>query len=288
MKRFLLSLLALAGCTSAATAEPKPALWKVADKDTTIYLFGTIHMLPKDYRWRTKRFDKAAAKADQLVLEIVPEGNAAAHAAAMKQLAYSPGLPPLLDRVAPGKREALAALIRKAGVTPERFDGMETWAAAIALGSAGFAEMGISNAEGVEAQLSAGFRAQGKPVAGLETTMGQLSLFDTLPEATQRRFLEAMVDSADGIKEDFGAMLTAWSSGDPQKIAVAFDEELKQSPELADALITRRNANWAAWVKKRMQTPGTVLVAVGAGHLAGAQSVQAMLAKEGLKATRVQ
>ncbi len=55
-------------------AEPKaasPAMWKVADKDTTIYLFGTIHLLPKDTKWRSPAFDKAAASADTLVVETI-------------------------------------------------------------------------------------------------------------------------------------------------------------------------------------------------------------------------
>ena len=59
-------------------------------------------------------------------------------------------------------------------------------------------------------------------------------------------------------------------------------------PALTDALLTRRNANWARWIEGRMAQPGTVMVAVGAGHLAGPASVQAMLGKRGLKVTRLQ
>jgi uncharacterized protein len=290
MKRLLLALLALAGCTGAATSEtpPKPAMWKVADADTTIYLFGTIHMLPKDYAWRTPQFDAVAAQADELVLEIVPEGNAAAHAQAMKALAYSPGLPPLRDRVPAEKRAGLDALIAKAGLKPGQLDGLETWAAASALGAVGYRDLGASHADGVESQLSASFRSNNKPVSALETTMGQLSLFDTLPEQTQRRFLTSMIEDQADITMDFTAMLKAWSSGNPAKIAASFDEELKESPELAEVFMTRRNADWTDWIKTRLDRPGTVMVAVGAGHLAGKDSVQAMLAKQGLKVTRVQ
>jgi uncharacterized protein YbaP (TraB family) len=60
------------------------------------------------------------------------------------------------------------------------------------------------------------------------------------------------------------------------------------SPELMDALIARRNANWANWVRTRMDKPGTVMMAVGAGHLAGDKSVVKLLQKQGLKVTRVQ
>jgi uncharacterized protein len=52
-------------------------------------------------------------------------------------------------------------------------------------------------------------------------------------------------------------------------------------------LLTQRNANWAKWIKERMARPGTVFVAVGAGHLGGKSSVQKLLKKQKLKAKRV-
>ena len=65
------------------------------------------------------------------------------------------------------------------------------------------------------------------------------------------------------------------------------NDSLKDSPEVAEKLLINRNKNWAAWIKQRMTKPGTVFIAVGAGHLAGPDSVQAQLAKLGVKSTRV-
>jgi len=291
MKRFLLPLLALAGasCASApAGPAPRPALWKVSDADTTIYLFGTIHLLPPDTKWRTKAFDDAAARSQQLVLEIVPEGIADQQAAAMKAMAYSPGLPPLAERVPADKRAALEALIKRSEIPATSLDGLETWAAALALGSATLRTLDVSQSEGVEQQLGDSFKAAGKPITALESVDGQMRLFDTLPEATQRRFLVSVVDSASDAGSSFTKMIDAWSSGDIRKIAVSFDAELRRSPELAETLFRRRNASWADWIRKRLDTPGTVMVAVGAGHLTGNDSVQTLLAAQGLKVTRVQ
>jgi uncharacterized protein YbaP (TraB family) len=71
-------------------------------------------------------------------------------------------------------------------------------------------------------------------------------------------------------------------------MARTFDTELKKMPELRDALLVSRNVRWAQWLDDRLDRPGTILVAVGAGHLAGDESVQAMLRKRGLKVRRVQ
>jgi uncharacterized protein len=69
---------------------------------------------------------------------------------------------------------------------------------------------------------------------------------------------------------------------------VTFDDEMKLSPELAEVLLHRRNNTWAGWVSERMKKPGTVFVAVGAGHLAGNRSVDRLVALRGFKVVRVQ
>ena len=83
------------------------------------------------------------------------------------------------------------------------------------------------------------------------------------------------------------AMVADWSRGNPEGLAATMNESLKESPEVARALLVDRNAKWAAWIAERMRTPGRVFIAVGAGHLAGPDSVQAQLGKYKLKAVRV-
>ncbi|HEU4967613.1 TraB/GumN family protein [Sphingomonas sp.] len=284
----LLLTVALAACGSAAPAAPqaKPAMWKLSDPDTTIYLFGTVHVLPDDLKWRTARFDQTVGQAKELVLEINDQEDKAKVAEVYRRLALSPGLPPILDRVPADKRAALAAAIEKAGLKAEQLDHMETWAVAVTLGASMYAGMGASPANGVENQLRVSF--EGRPVEGLETTEQQLGYFDKMPEATQRKLLVSMIDDIKNATTDFQKMVTAWSSGDTGAIARTFDDELKSAPEIARVLIDTRNANWVDWLKQRLDQPGTVLVAVGAGHLAGKGSVIDLLQKQGLKVERVQ
>jgi uncharacterized protein YbaP (TraB family) len=83
-------------------------------------------------------------------------------------------------------------------------------------------------------------------------------------------------------------MLKAWSKGDVDGIARTFDRDLAASPELRQTLIQQRNSNWTRWIAQRMGKPGAILIAVGAGHLAGNESVIAMLKKAGYRVRRVQ
>ena len=286
------SAVASTACSAAPATEPtvaNPALWKVADHDTTIYLFGTIHLLPKGTVWRSSAFNKAAAGADTLVVEtVIDESNPAATMSELLQLAVSPGLPPLAERVPPEKRAALQATIAKSGIPAAMFDKMETWAAAFMLLGVQFKELGLDPGSGVESTLKKQFTDSKKSIGQLETNAEQLGFFDRLSEDAQRKFLVAMLDGAGNMDSEFNGMLEAWTRGDVKEIAKSFNSDLSDAAELRDALLTRRNANWAQWVKGRLDQPGTVLVAVGAGHLAGDQSVQMMLEKQGVKVTRVQ
>jgi uncharacterized protein YbaP (TraB family) len=288
----LLCLLLAACAVKPGTADgprpvARPALWKLADADTTIYLFGTIHVLPANYAWENGPVHDALATAHGLVLETVIGPDPTALARLLLRMGSSPGLPPLLKRVPAGKRAALAAMIARGSVPAAALDRMETWAAALMLLQTSLADMQLQGGTGVEPQIEARFRAVGLPVEGLETPEQQLGFFDTLPEAAQREFLVAMIEPPEGARNEYDSMLSAWSRGDTKAIAATFDEELKGSPVLRDALLVRRNANWAKWLEARLATPGTVLVAVGAGHLVGPASLQRMLARDGLKVERV-
>jgi uncharacterized protein YbaP (TraB family) len=284
-----------AGCSSAATTAassgpaPRPALWQVADKDTTIYLFGTIHLLPEQYQWRTAKFNEAVNRSNGLVVEtIIDPANPAPLAQAMAQLGLGANLPPLANRVPAEKRAALEAAIRSSGYPAAVFDRMETWAAAVTLLGTQFKSLGLQGEDGVETTLRNSFTSSGKPIGQLETNAEQLGFFDRLPEQAQRDLLLSALDDPSGARKEFDAMLASWARGDVGAIARSFNEEMASSPPLKDALLTQRNRNWAGWIERRMAQPGTVLVAVGAGHLAGSGSVLDLLEKRGLKVTRVQ
>jgi uncharacterized protein YbaP (TraB family) len=273
-----------------APSAPRPALWKVADRDSTIYLFGTIHLLPRGANWVSPAFDRAAEESQGLVVEtIVDTANPAPFAATMMRLATStPGLPPLLDRVPRDKRAALATAIAKSHIAPAALDRMETWAVALALLGPQFGAMDLRQEEGVEMKLKQRFSAAGKPIGQLETNEEQLRFFDLLPESAQQSLLLGTLESPTEVSKQFNTMLGAWTRGDVKAIARSFNAEMASSPEMSELLLKRRNANWTNWIANRLGQPGTVMVAVGAGHLAGSNSVQAMLQKRGLKVTRVQ
>ena len=294
MKRGLaaLGMAAAASCASApqtASDVARPALWRVSDPDTSIYLFGTFHLLPQDYRWQTPAINDAVAKSGQLYVEtIIDDKHPEKLAAELGRLGFADNLPPLANRIDPALRPQLATAIKATGIPAGYFDKMKTWAAAFTLVGTQFKALGLKGSAGVEPALRQSFEAAGKPIGQLETNSEQLGFFNTLSQPAQRVFLEGAISEPDKMRTEFAAMLKSWSSGDVAGIASSFNADLADSPELKDALLGRRNANWTRWIEQRMAQPGTVMVAVGAGHLAGDESVIRMLETQGYKVSRIQ
>lgn len=274
---------------SARAAAAKPAMWMIGDQDTTIYLFGSMHMLPAKLAWRTPVIERAIAKSDALVLETVIGNDPSAIASDMARLGISATpLPPVIERVPAPKRAALAKMIAASKIPPALLDRFETWAAALAISSAQLSTLPAARDAGVEATLTNAFTTAKKPVSGLETPAEQLGYFDALPESAQRAFLATIADDDKHQVQQFDAMVSAWKRGDTDRIAASFDDEMKATPELEQALLYQRNARWTTWLAKRLDTPGTIFVAVGAGHLAGPKSVVKMLEARGIKVRRVE
>jgi len=184
-------------------------------------------------------------------------------------------------------------LIARSGVPAEAWDRMQSYAAAFWLYGLVMSEVGDAQGKdqqatemsGAEVELTEDFQRRGRPVSGVETMEDQMAAFRSMPPEIQTAFLESMIDSSlipfdeSGLSGD-----TEWASGNLSSI----EAEMAEMPtELYDALLTRRNRNWTEWLVHRMERPGTVLFAVGAGHLVGRNSLHRLLAERGLTTQRI-
>lgn len=276
---------AMPAAAAPAPKQLKPALWKVADADTTIYLFGTIHALPKGLVWLDGPVGKALDSSGELITEI-PEVPAAEQQKTVMALGLLKG-ETLRSLMSDGDRVAYEALLAKLKIPAEALDPMEPWLAGITLGVLPYKIAGYGAEDGVEAVLRKAAAAKGTKLGALETVDYQLGLFDQLPREAQLKFLGEAVRDFDKSFAIIGTMTDEWGSGDPEGLGKLINENM-DDPELAETLLYQRNRNWASWIAKRLDQPGTVFIAVGAGHLAGMQSVQDLLKAQGLAATRVQ
>jgi uncharacterized protein YbaP (TraB family) len=283
--------LALPACAKAPEAraanDADPALWVVKDKDTTIYLFGTIHVLKPGMTWFDEAVKTAFDRSQQVVLELVMPDPAKMQSLVMAT-GVSPTGPTLTEQIPATKRAAYTKAVTDLGLPANAFDRFRPWLAATNLSIAPLSKLGYDSANGPEQVITAAAKAAGKPVIGLETAEQQLGYFGSLSQGAQMDFLSSTIDELPKLETTMATMVDEWARGDPEALARDMNDSLKDSPEVAKVLLIDRNRHWAKWVAERMKTPGTVFVAVGAGHLAGKDSVQAQLAKLGVKAQRLQ
>ncbi|RDC59900.1 hypothetical protein HME9302_01097 [Alteripontixanthobacter maritimus] len=296
------AMLATSGCaqqqlptpqsTTMVAAETRemvgPALWKVADEDTTIWMFGTVHALPDDVNWNAGAVKDALAGSDILVTEVdmTPEILAALppKALALATLPTGTTLRSLFDD---DQRMKYEAGMTKLGIPVEAFDQFEPWFAALSAYQVTMMKAGITGENGVEIVLEATMPETMKRGA-LETAEFQLEMFDGMPQDMQIEYLISTMEGIDEIGPMLNTIIEAWAKGDVDTVVDMLDDSMVEDALFLERLLYTRNANWADWIDTRLDTPGTVFMAVGAAHLAGEKSVQDYLNTRGIKSYRVQ
>ncbi|MEO7505416.1 MAG: TraB/GumN family protein [Sphingomicrobium sp.] len=280
--------IAAAPATLPAITDADPAVWVVKDKDTTIYLFGTVHALDGRQAWFNDEVKAAFDGSSELVLEVLTPEDPAAMQPLLAKYAYNASGPTLTSKLSPKGRAALAAMLKTYGMGPTALDRFKPFFAALTLSSLQFQKMGLKADSGAEAVLRQAAVAGHKQVGALETLDYQMSLFDALAEPEQVALLEQTLAQGDGEgPQDIAALVSAWSHGDADRVAAILRKTDTDSPALYKLLLVGRNRNWAQWIQQRLARPGTAFVAVGAGHLAGPDSVQRVLKARGIRSHRV-
>lgn len=287
VRRFALALVAvLAMGASPVLAEP--ALWAIKDKDSTIYLFGTVHVLKPTTPWRSPKIDKAFRDADDVVMEIEqPEGPATTRALMMKY-GVDPAAP-LSTKLKPESYAKLQAAAQGMGFPPQALEPMRPWLAALTVSLTPLLKAGYDPESGVEKLLTAQAKAAGKPIAAFETMEQQVRFFADMTPVQEAQLLDSTLDEVDDGPTKIDALVAAWAAGDQGELKRQMVDEMQADyPDVYKLLLVDRNQDWASQLKTRLAGSGVSFVAVGAGHLVGPDSLQAQLAKLGIKAERVE
>ena len=262
-----------------------PAMWEITDQEGTVegWLFGTIHALPDGAKWRSPRFQAISEGADMLVVEVSGLGNGDAISKIFNDLAFDNPPVPLADRITPAHRPQFDALLVKSKVRSDYFDGMESWAAALAL--AQVAQTGSAE-NGVDRALLGDFAD--REIIELEGAQAQLAIFDSLPEKEQRDLINAVLEESAAYEKDQGILARTWKRGDIAQLEKLTQRGILADPELKQALLINRNEAWAAQVENLLSAEAKPLIAVGAGHLLGERSLPKLLEERGYSVRRIQ
>ncbi|GGB97794.1 hypothetical protein GCM10011494_15340 [Novosphingobium endophyticum] len=272
--------------TAEAAVPATPALWRIADEDTTIYLFGTIHILPEATDWYKGPVAKALDSSQLLVTEAIIDSPAELQKIFLAKAVRTDGSS-LRESLPPEERATLEKAMAQLGMPAGTLDPFKPWYAALLLSTLPMQQNGYKAENGVEAQIEALAKKLGLAREALETAEYQIGLFDSLPADAQKQYLNDVLDQLPTMRDDLGKLVAAWKAGRPEELAELLNAD-ETDERVRQTLLADRNAAWAKWLNARLDEPGTVFVAVGAGHLAGKDSVQDQLAAQGVTTTRVQ
>lgn len=265
-----------------------PALWVARSATATVYLFGTVHVLPDGTKWRYPALDRALAASGTLYVEEDDDDPVG-----MQVLVLQYGMDAqhsLSAQLDDADRERLAAAADAIGLPggATAVDAMKPWLAALTITAAPIVKAGYDPKSGADKQLERQFKSAGKSVDGFETAEQQIRYFANLPSSLQLDLLRNVLDDYAKGPTEIRALIRAWQTGDVDAIARNVNGSMrKHYPDLYKVLLVDRNEHFARAIGTLLKRRGTIFVAVGAGHLAGSDSVQAQLAKLDIKSERV-
>ncbi len=279
------------GAASAAAAGAGPAMWRLADDDSEIYLFGTFHILPASISWTTAAFDAAMAATETTVTEVdtkSPEAQAKM-VALVQELGLNPPGVTLSSTLGPDRTKKLEQIISKYGVPMASLEPLKPWLAMISLSVLVMQAEGYTANSGAEEIILTRAAGEGDKIAHLESAEYQVRALASLDEAELLRDFDNSLGQLADFKDYSARVLGAWSSGDVDALDKETLVEMRKSaPGAFKTLITDRNRNWVAEIDKMMKGDGDYFIAVGAGHLVGKGSVIDLLEDKGFDVRRVQ
>lgn len=278
------------GCATAPerTYPPGPALYVVRDADSTMYLFGTLHIRRGDAPWGGPNAQAGLAASDEVwtEMEISPETEAQTQVLALQRgINYQRPLSSLLTEE---QNARLGAFAQQYGLPPQMLDIMEPWFAAITLSVLPMVQAGYDPNQGADRLIDAFADANGKTARYFETAEDQINFLSGFPIEVQVEWLVETMDQAEQGQELFESMAQAWEAGDVRTLEQLVVADMRnESPEVYEVLLVNRNNAWITQIVRELEGAGVDFVAVGAGHVIGPDGLVAQLRARGYAVERV-
>jgi len=284
LARGLAGTLLLASLAVHAVARDTSSVWVMKGAKNTVYLAGSVHALPPEHADLPPQLERAYAASRAVVMEVDLDDMDPLEAV---QFVTSRGTLPegetLGDVIGADGYAKVTKLAATLEVPEAVVSKLEPWAAAMVLTQFALMKTGYDPQLGIDMQLVARARNDGKPVDGLETVIDQLGIFDGRSVAEQKKFLLESADDAPRLSDDLRRLIIAWRAGDLKALEKELAKERETAPGLYDELLGTRNRKWLPKIEALLDRDQDVLVVVGALHFVGHDGLLELLTKAGHK-----
>jgi uncharacterized protein YbaP (TraB family) len=258
------------------------------DIDSTLYLFGTVHLLPDDLIWQREDMRQAFDAAGTIFFEVDTgsTGEIEATVLTTRLGLRNDGLR-LTDRLDNYQRNLMEAAANNGDLTIAALDGMQPWLASEYLMFAAAQNAGLSADLSADEALKSRAVREGKNVIYLESLETQIRASADLPEDLQLKILTETLEQFNVLGEDATEIAEQWSVGGTDFLTTQIIRPIKaRSPLVFNRLLRDRNQAWANTLSRFMEDSGTGFVAVGTAHLLGEDSLLSELREQGFSVQR--
>lgn len=282
-----------AGSVESRVAEARarndgPAIWKVTDYNSALYLFGSLHLLPEDADWLKDDLRAVVRSAGTVFFEIDTTERGRIDATVLTaQLGLRQDGLRLADNLDSYQLKLLDAVANNGNIPLAALDSMRPWLASEFLTLAAAEQAGLSADLSADEALKSMARRQQKNVIYLENAEDQIRAVADLPESLQYEILTETMEEFDDIGNQLKRLSLGWSVGQTDFMTQQMIDPLKsEAGEMYRSLLVNRNQNWADILVPHLEGSGTDLVVIGVAHLLGEESLISELEKSGYEVER--
>lgn len=251
-----------------------------------MFLAGSFHLLRASDYPLPAAYEQAWKESSQVVFEIAP--GEMEKPEVRRKIGGMSLLPSgkLSDRVSAETWKTLSSWAGETGTQETMLQRFQPWMAGLTVSITAFDRMGYKSEFGMEKHFTSRLQAEGKTGIGLESAVGQITLFTTLSAGQQEDMLKQALEE---VKNPDILLKTsaAWHAGDAEALHTSLHESFADFRYLEKMMLSDRNAAWIPALEKCLQGDQPTLVMVGAGHLCGPGSVVDLLEKKGYRPVRL-
>jgi uncharacterized protein len=281
-----LAVTGLAPVEARAEA-PKPLMWVVKDHDSTVYLFGSIHLMKPGTEWQAGKVADAFTKSESLWLELTDMDDQTKMMDLVRQYGFDPSRK-VTDGLTPEEIAKIEGILTSRNMTLQSVLPMRKWMLSLVLLQLESARLGYDPMTGVDLTLLKLARERQIPVSGFETAEDQMKMLAAGSEEEDLKGLRQMLSEVGQADNTLDRLFNAWKRGDEAGLNAEMNKfDAENDPALYQRLLVDRNAKWVPQIEQILAGKGTVFVAVGGGHLVGKDSVIVMLKARGITAEKV-
>lgn len=263
-------------------------VYKIEDKDSTVYIAGSIHVGLPDFYPFPSFIEDAFNSSDYLVVEVdITKDENVEYTNSMISMAIIADGKTIDQVISPNLYKRLGEALAKLGIPMDNLKTFQPWFFSIFLPTIQIASLGYSEEYGVD-RYFINKAKQKKKILELESVEEQIKIFRSL---NNEEYLSYTLLTLDTTKTVVPQMVRAWRHGDEEALSRLLQDEYENSlidtNDIYNKLFTKRDEKMTQKIKVYLDDDKDYFVVVGSGHVVGNKGIISRLRTEGLNPVKL-